>query len=109
MILVTGGAGFIGSNAAALLAERGWTVAVCDRFRRGEEWRNLAKMFEILRRPANIQYIDMPPAIQPNYQYFTQAPMQRLRDAGYQRPFTSLEEGVADYVERYLSRPCRYR
>src|SRR3974390_2987795 len=44
MILVTGGAGFIGSNVTAALAARNVPVAVCDRLRRGEKWRNLAKV-----------------------------------------------------------------
>jgi ADP-L-glycero-D-manno-heptose 6-epimerase len=35
--------------------------------------------------------------------------MTRLRDAGYDRPFTSLEDGVADYVQRYLVAPDPYR
>jgi ADP-L-glycero-D-manno-heptose 6-epimerase len=66
-------------------------------------------MFSSLGRPANVTYIDMPSAIRPNYQYFTEASMQRLRDAGYSRPFTSLADGVRDYVGRYLSQPDRYR
>ncbi len=44
MILVTGGAGFIGSNIAAALIERGERVAVCDRLGRGDKWRNIAKL-----------------------------------------------------------------
>ncbi len=43
MILVTGGAGFIGSNIAAALAARGEEVVVCDRLRAGPKWRNLAR------------------------------------------------------------------
>ncbi len=35
--------------------------------------------------------------------------MSRLRAAGYARPFVGLEEGVADYVGRFLSRPDPYR
>ena len=66
-------------------------------------------VFSSLGRPANVTYIDMPSAIRPNYQYFTEASMQRLRDAGYSRPFTSLADGVRDYVGRYLSQPDRYR
>ncbi len=42
-ILVTGGAGFIGSNLVAALAERGDRVVVCDRLRGDDKWRNLAK------------------------------------------------------------------
>jgi len=45
LILVTGGAGFIGSNIVARLCEAGWDVAVCDRLRSAEtgKWRNIAK------------------------------------------------------------------
>src|SRR3546814_13233221 len=43
MILVTGGAGFIGSNLVAALCDRGAAVVVCDRLGQGEQWRNIAK------------------------------------------------------------------
>ena len=56
-----------------------------------------------------IEYIDMPEAIRDKYQYFTKAEMGRLRAAGYDRPMTRLEDGVADYVGRYLSQPDPYR
>jgi len=62
-----------------------------------------------LGRAADIRYIDMPEAIRPNYQYFAAASVERLRKAGYTRPFTSLVDGVREYVERYLSQPDRYR
>lgn len=42
MIVVTGGAGFIGSNVVAALAERGEEVVVVDRLGRESKWRNLA-------------------------------------------------------------------
>src|SRR3546814_2484742 len=42
MLLVTGGAGFIGSNLVAALSERGEKVIVCDRLGQGDKWRNLA-------------------------------------------------------------------
>ncbi len=56
-----------------------------------------------------IEYIDMPQILRGKYQYFTEAPMGRLRDAGYSRPFTGLEQGVDCYVQEYLSRPDPYR
>jgi ADP-L-glycero-D-manno-heptose 6-epimerase len=43
MYLVTGGAGFIGSNVVAALAARGEEVVVCDWLGQDERWRNLAK------------------------------------------------------------------
>ena len=42
LILVTGGAGFIGSNIVRELAKAGARVVVCDLFRSGEKWRNLS-------------------------------------------------------------------
>lgn len=50
----------------------------------------------------SIQYIDMPEDIRNKYQYFTEANMQKLREAGYAAPFSSLEAGVDDYVRNYL-------
>jgi len=55
-----------------------------------------------MSREPNITYIDMPQDLQGKYQYFTQAEMKKLRDAGYKKPFTTLEEGVKDYVQNYL-------
>jgi ADP-L-glycero-D-manno-heptose 6-epimerase len=66
-------------------------------------------LFAALKKPARIEYVETPPAVRAHYQYFTQARMERLRHAGYTRPFTSLEEGVRDYVEHYLSQPDPYR
>lgn len=50
----------------------------------------------------NIEFIDMPLDIRDKYQYFTEANMQKLQNAGYTKPFYSLEEGVDDYVRQYL-------
>jgi len=66
-------------------------------------------LFAAVNRPVDVRYVDMPTNIRPNYQYFTEARMERLREAGYTRPFTSIEEGVGEYVEKYLARPDRYR
>lgn len=59
--------------------------------------------------PSQIEFVPMPEAIRPNYQYFTEARMGRLREAGYDRPFTSIEDGVRRYVAQYLAGPDRYR
>ena len=58
--------------------------------------------FAAMGREAVIEYIDMPEALRDRYQYFTQASIGRLRAAGYQKPFTSLEEGVRRYVTGFL-------
>jgi ADP-L-glycero-D-manno-heptose 6-epimerase len=51
-----------------------------------------------------IEYIDMPGDIRDKYQYFTEARMDKLKQAGYKQKFYSLEDGVGDYVKNYLSR-----
>jgi|HubBroStandDraft_5_1064220.scaffolds.fasta_scaffold76029_2 ADP-L-glycero-D-manno-heptose 6-epimerase len=68
-----------------------------------------AALFRAVRRPPQIEYIDMPERLQESYQYFTEAPLERLRSAGFTRTLTSLEDGVQEYVERYLAGPDRYR
>ena len=60
-------------------------------------------------RKAEVLYVDTPAEIRDAYQYFTQAPMGRLRAAGYTAPFHSLEQGVGDYVRRFLLQPDPYR
>lgn len=55
-----------------------------------------------------IEYIDMPVDIRDKYQYFTEADMQKLQDAGYTEKFYSLEEGVNDYVSNYLMKEDPY-
>ncbi|MDQ6718506.1 MAG: ADP-glyceromanno-heptose 6-epimerase [Gemmatimonadota bacterium] len=47
-----------------------------------------------------ISFIDTPPSIRDQYQYFTEAKMDRLRGLGYRKEFRSLESGVAEYVKR---------
>jgi ADP-L-glycero-D-manno-heptose 6-epimerase len=62
-----------------------------------------------LQTPAKINFVDMPESIRANYQYFTQADMRKLLDAGYTSAFHTLEEGVADYVREYLVKRDIYR
>ena len=49
-----------------------------------------------------ISYIDTPQDIRDKYQYFTEAKMQKLKSVGYSQSFTSLEDGVGEYVRDYL-------
>jgi ADP-L-glycero-D-manno-heptose 6-epimerase len=60
-------------------------------------------VFAALNRTANIEFIDTPQDIRDKYQYFTEAKMGKLIKTGYTKEFTSLENGVADYVKNYLS------
>jgi ADP-L-glycero-D-manno-heptose 6-epimerase len=69
----------------------------------------IGAMFKALKRPANIEYIDMPDAIRSQYQYFTQGSVENLRRAGYNAGFTPLETAVGHYVTGYLDRADRYR
>ncbi len=64
--------------------------------------------FEALDLQPEIEFIDTPLDIRSKYQYFTQADMSKLIAAGYQKPFTSLENGVDDYVRNYLSKGVYY-
>lgn len=68
-----------------------------------------ATVYRALDKEPHIKFRDTPLEIRDKYQYFTQANMARLRAAGYDRPFTSLEDGVTEYVREYLHTPDRYR
>ncbi|MGB0920873.1 MAG: ADP-glyceromanno-heptose 6-epimerase [Alphaproteobacteria bacterium] len=65
--------------------------------------------FTAAGKPAQISYRDMPLEIRDRYQYFTEAKMDRLRQAGYREEFFSLEDGVKDYVENFLGCADPYR
>jgi len=59
--------------------------------------------FNALGKTPDIEFIDTPIDIRDKYQYFTEANMQKLVNTGYKKPFTSLEDGVNDYVKNYLT------
>jgi ADP-L-glycero-D-manno-heptose 6-epimerase len=59
--------------------------------------------FKAMDKTPDISFIDTPIDIRDKYQYFTEANMNKLRSIGYNKPFHTLEEGVADYVKNYLS------
>lgn len=70
---------------------------------RGRTFLDLAlATFVALGVPPRIEFIDTPEDLRGRYQYFTEARMAKLRTAGWTRPFTSLEDGVRECVERLL-------
>jgi ADP-L-glycero-D-manno-heptose 6-epimerase len=66
-------------------------------------------VYGALGREPKIEYIDTPLEIRAKYQYFTEAKMDRLRAAGYDKPFSSLEDGVGLYVNDFLNTEDPYR
>jgi len=68
-------------------------------------WNDYVKaIFTALGQDVQIDYVDMPDSIRHQYQYYTQACMDRLYQAGYCRTPLSLEEAIMDYVQNYLER-----
>lgn len=69
-------------------------------------WKDLATaVFRAMEVPPRIEFVEMPEVLRGKYQYFTQAPMRKLRAAGYAAQFTPLEDAVHDYVTTYLGNP----
>jgi ADP-L-glycero-D-manno-heptose 6-epimerase len=71
---------------------------------RARSFKDMAEaLYAAAGAPAHIDYIAMPLALRERYQYFTEARLDRLRAAGYDGQFTSLEDGIGDYVKGYLA------
>lgn len=66
-------------------------------------------VFAAAGKPPQIDYIPMPATLRDRYQYFTEARMQRLAEAGYSGGFTTLEAGIEDYVRGFLATDDPYR
>jgi ADP-L-glycero-D-manno-heptose 6-epimerase len=62
-----------------------------------------ASVFNALNLNPNIHFVDTPIDIRDKYQYFTEAKMEKLKQAGYKKSFFSLEDGIKDYVQNYLA------
>jgi ADP-L-glycero-D-manno-heptose 6-epimerase len=58
--------------------------------------------FQNMGKEENVSFVDTPMDIRDKYQYFTEANMSKLKEAGYTTPFHTLEEGIQDYVKNYL-------
>jgi ADP-L-glycero-D-manno-heptose 6-epimerase len=98
---------FYVKDAAAVTAFLGDTPGAHGLYNAGagrdRSWNDLARaVFAALRLPPRIAYIDMPDVLRGKYQYRTVATIDRLREAGWTREATSLEDAVADYVRNYL-------
>ena len=78
-------------------------AATINAFRRaaGEPQRSVGELVA----DGAIKYIPFPPALAGKYQSFTEADLTRLRSAGYRAPMQSVDEGVARYIERLISKP----
>ena len=63
-----------------------------------------AATFQAMAIAPQINFIDTPADIRDKYQYFTEAKMQKLKAIGYEIPFHTIEQGVADYVNNYLAK-----
>src|SRR5258708_27403925 len=65
--------------------------------------------YAALQATPNIEYIDMPASIRGSYQYFTEARVERLRNAGYNGGFPALQEPGSLYVKGFLDPAGRFR
>lgn len=69
------------------------------------KWNELVTaLFNAMALTVNIEYIEMPDYLKPKYQYFTEADLSALKNAGYDKTVHSIEEGIADYVKNYLQK-----
>ena len=63
-------------------------------------WLDLAHaMFAAMGEAPRVDFVDMPDKLRGRYQYFTRAEMAKLRRAGYDRPFLTVEQGAQSYVD----------
>jgi len=66
-------------------------------------WNDLvAALFKAMEKPVDIEYIELPDHLADKYQYFTEANLSKLKNAGYKKEIASLESGINDYVKNYL-------
>ncbi|MHC4622356.1 MAG: ADP-glyceromanno-heptose 6-epimerase [Planctomycetota bacterium] len=66
-------------------------------------WNDLVKaVFAAMGRKCSIKYVEMPESLRNQYQYFTQADIAKLRNAGYKKETTPLEGAIREYVQKYL-------
>ena len=62
-----------------------------------------------MNKTPKIGFKEMPEELKGKYQYYTKADISKLRQVGYSKPMTTLEEGVCQYVQDYLNKDDMYR
>jgi ADP-L-glycero-D-manno-heptose 6-epimerase len=68
----------------------------------------VAATFNAMKMDIKIEFIPMPDDLIEKYQYFTQSSMKKLKGAGYEKEFMTLEEGVFDYVQEHLMKNFKH-
>jgi ADP-L-glycero-D-manno-heptose 6-epimerase len=77
---------------------------------RAQSWLELmAALYEAVGQELRVEWVDTPEEIRERYQYFTQADLRKLRNAGFDGTFSDVADGVQDYVERFLATDDPYR
>jgi len=61
-------------------------------------------VFAAMGKKTNIEFVEMPDSIRNQYQYYTCADITKIREAGYEKETTSLEDSITDYVQNYLQK-----
>jgi len=59
-------------------------------------------VFKSMKLNEKIGFVDTPDDLRGKYQYYTCANIQKLRSIGYKEPFLSIEEGIENYISKYL-------
>jgi ADP-L-glycero-D-manno-heptose 6-epimerase len=74
-------------------------------FGRARTWLDLAhSVFQAVHKPVEIQWMPVPENIRDQYQYYTEANMEKWAAQGLSQPQWPLEKAVEDYVQNYLTR-----
>jgi ADP-L-glycero-D-manno-heptose 6-epimerase len=71
---------------------------------KAQSFNSLAQaVFHSMSKNAHIQYFDMPKYIKNQYQYFTEARIDKIKNVGYNKKFNDLKAGIRDYIQSYLN------
>jgi ADP-L-glycero-D-manno-heptose 6-epimerase len=77
---------------------------------RASTWNELVDaLFKALKKPTKIEYIELPNELTNQYQYFTEADINKLRSVGYRAEFLNVYEALDKYVNQFLNRENQYR